>query len=78
MSKNEKPVRIKRICCYKGKDGSCKFKFKKGESYILEISEIKSYLLDVSPRVEIYNKALKVKVPYQSMNTFLKNWDIVG
>lgn len=78
MSKNEKqkPVKIKRVCRYKGKDGSCKFG--KGESYILEISEVKSYLLEVSPRVEIYNKALNAKIPYQSMNAFLKYWDIIG
>ncbi len=76
MSKNEKPVKIKRICLYKGKDGGCKFK--KGESYILEISEVKSCLLEGIPRVEIYNKALKAKVPYLSMDTFLKYWDIIG
>ena len=56
---------------------------KKGESYILEISEQKSNVLrkgkfEDEIMVVAYNKTLNMTIPYLSMDCFLKDWEIIG
>lgn len=62
------PIKSKKVkAVFKGLDGSCGYR--KGQSYLLTVSVLKN------GNISIYGGGLTKECEYQSIISFLENWD---
>ena len=71
-----KIIYTKKICRFKGTNGSCGFV--KEKSYLLEIEDIESEISRGNVEYTVVIKSRGLSCIYSNMDKFLENWEVIG
>ena len=67
---------IKKLCIFKGKDGS--LGFKKGSAYLLTLSESRDRVDRLRTTIHMTNSNGLGRCIYNNWDKLLENWEIIG
>lgn len=66
----------KKICKFKGANGSCGFI--NGKTYLLEIADIERETVRGHVEYTVLIKSRELSCTYSDMDKFLENWEVIG